>query len=296
MWQTATAFKLSWLIALLSFWVARAFSSTIINCIMHGDRQSCNCNPARPLVAGSGMTSRLEGSCKISGNLRAVTATQRVSQPPDVVYITHIIISQAYPIHVVGLNGCQGRDCCCCCCLLAYFSWVLSTTASTESGEVQLMLGPHHLKFWWGPSLLGLEGSTPMMMDSTPNVQIMFIQGRPSPLNLWNIRPILSLWEKHVTKSLGKTFPLHPPKFLMTFILVIDRIPGCKFPISWAPPFITSTWRGSGSGGRMWTGEGVKPMWTSTQKIKIRVNWRHPVFLSCKEVGIFLPEFLLWTE
>src|SRR6218665_2679829 len=29
---------------------------------------------------------------------------------------------------------------------------------------------------------------------------------------------------------------------------------------------------GSGSGGRMWMGEGSSPMWTSTQKIKIRVH------------------------
>ena len=38
-------------------------------------------------------------------------------------------------------------------------------------------------------------------------------------------------------------------------------------------PFMTSTWRGegSGSGGRMWTGES-SPMWTSTQKIKIGVH------------------------
>ena len=35
-------------------------------------------------------------------------------------------------------------------------------------------------------------------------------------------------------------------------------------------PFMTSTRRGSGSGGRMWTGgRGSSPMWTSTQKIKI---------------------------
>jgi len=58
----------------------------------------------------------------------------------------------------------------------------------------------------------------------------------------------------------------------MTFILVIDRIPGCKFPIR-GHPFMTSTRRGSGSGGRMWTGRGSSPMWTSTQKIKIRVHW-----------------------
>jgi len=41
--------------------------------------------------------------------------------------------------------------------------------------------------------------------------------------------------------------------------------------------------RGSGSGGCMWS----SPLWTSTQKIKIRVCWRHPVFFSCKEVGVF---------
>jgi len=39
-------------------------------------------------------------------------------------------------------------------------------------------------------------------------------------------------------------------------------------------------------------GEEPSPMWTSTQKIKIRVHWHHPVFFSCKEVGIFR----LWTE
>ena len=31
---------------------------------------------------------------------------------------------------------------------------------------------------------------------------------------------------------------------------------------------------------------GSSPMWMSTQKIKIRVHWRHPVFFSCKEVGV----------
>src|SRR6218665_3559038 len=37
-----------------------------------------------------------------------------------------------------------------------------------------------------------------------------------------------------------------------------------------------------------WTGEGwSSPMWTSTQKIKIRVHSRHTVFFSCKEVGVF---------
>src|SRR6218665_67833 len=61
--------------------------------------------------------------------------------------------------------------------------------------------------------------------------------------------------KKHVTESQGKPVPLHRPKFLMTFILVIDRIPGSKFPIV-GHPFMTSTRSGSGSGGRMWTGEG----------------------------------------
>src|SRR6218665_3201148 len=61
--------------------------------------------------------------------------------------------------------------------------------------------------------------------------------------------------EKHVKNSLGKKISFHSPKFLMTFILVIDRIPGCKFPIR-GHPFMTSTRMGSGSGGRMWTGEG----------------------------------------
>ena len=52
-------------------------------------------------------------------------------------------------------------------------------------------------------------------------------------------------------------------------------------------PFMTSTRRGSGSSERIWTGGGrVTPM--STQKIKIRVHWHHPVFFSCKEVGVFL--------
>jgi len=40
---------------------------------------------------------------------------------------------------------------------------------------------------------------------------------------------------------------------------------------------MTSTRRVSGSGGRMWT---------STQKIKIRVHGHHTVFSSCKEFGI----------
>src|SRR6218665_64559 len=34
-------------------------------------------------------------------------------------------------------------------------------------------------------------------------------------------------------------------------------------------------------------GRGSSPMWTSTQKIKIRAHRRHTVFFSCKEVGVF---------
>jgi len=34
-------------------------------------------------------------------------------------------------------------------------------------------------------------------------------------------------------------------------------------------------------------GIGYSPMWVSTQKIKIRVHWRHTVLFSCKEVCVF---------
>jgi len=59
----------------------------------------------------------------------------------------------------------------------------------------------------------------------------------------------------------------------------------------WGHPFMTSTRRGErevkaqvDACGR---GRGLSPMWTSTQKMKIRVHWRYPVFFSCKEVGVF---------
>ena len=54
-------------------------------------------------------------------------------------------------------------------------------------------------------------------------------------------------------------------------------------------PFMTSTRRGRGSGSGEPCGRGERgssPMWTSTQKIKIRVHWRHTVYFSCKEVGV----------
>jgi len=42
--------------------------------------------------------------------------------------------------------------------------------------------------------------------------------------------------------------------------------------------------------------DGSSPMWTSTQKIKIRVNWRRPVFFMQRIWHPLLPEFRLWTE
>ena len=54
-------------------------------------------------------------------------------------------------------------------------------------------------------------------------------------------------------------------------------------------PFMTSTRRG---GVRLrWTHAdrgGVSPIWTSTQKI--RAHSRHPVFFSCKDVGVVLEQ------
>src|SRR6218665_1353325 len=38
------------------------------------------------------------------------------------------------------------------------------------------------------------------------------------------------------------------------------------------------------------------PMQTSTQKIKIRVHWRHTVFFSCKEVGVFLNQNFVFGQ
>jgi len=42
-------------------------------------------------------------------------------------------------------------------------------------------------------------------------------------------------------------------------------------------------------------GRGISVMWTSTQKF--RAHWRHPVFFSCKEVGIFYQNFAFgWNK
>src|SRR6218665_257664 len=104
-----------------------------------------------------------------------------------------------------------------------------------------------------------------------------------------------SFRKKHVTESQGKPVPLHRPKFLMTFILVIDSIPGSKFPIR-GHPFMTSTRRGSGSGGRIWTGRGQAPCGRPHRKLKLEST---DVILSsfhAKKLVYFLPEFLLWTE
>jgi len=62
-------------------------------------------------------------------------------------------------------------------------------------------------------------------------------------------------------------------------------------------PFMTSIFHASGRGIRLkWIhsdGGGVSSMWTSKQKIRAH-HWHHPVFFSCKDVGVFEPEFRLW--
>src|SRR6218665_765663 len=83
-------------------------------------------------------------------------------------------------------------------------------------------------------------------------------------------------------KKSMKNFSSSSAKICDDLFLVIDRIPGCKFPIR-GHPFMTFTRRGSvhgGGSGSGWMhvdgcgrrGGGSSPMWTSTQKIKIRVH------------------------
>jgi len=48
---------------------------------------------------------------------------------------------------------------------------------------------------------------------------------------------------------------------------------------------------GGGGQAKVDGGRGSIPMWTSTQKSKIWVHWRHTVFFSCKEVGTFFTRF-----
>src|SRR6218665_3197225 len=120
-----------------------------------------------------------------------------------------------------------------------------------------------------------VQSSATSVMGSTPNVKIMLIQGRPSP-SAYEAFPLFQ--KKTCYKKSRKNFSSSSAKISDDLFLVIDRIPGCKFPIR-GHPFMTSTRRGvrprrgSGSGGRMWTeGRGSSPMWTSTQKIEIRVH------------------------
>ena len=61
----------------------------------------------------------------------------------------------------------------------------------------------------------------------------------------------------------------------MTFILVIDRIPGCKFSIK-GHPFLTSTQRGQ-----------VQVDACGRGQAYVDVHTENSVFFSCKEVGIF---------
>ena len=61
-------------------------------------------------------------------------------------------------------------------------------------------------------------------------------------------------------------------------------------------PFMTSTQRGeeSGSGRRMWTGEGgPAPCERPHKKLKLEST---DVILSSSHANSFLPEFRLWTE
>jgi len=61
-------------------------------------------------------------------------------------------------------------------------------------------------------------------------------------------------------------------------------------------PFMTSTRRGSGSGGRMWTGGGKPHVDLQTRKFKLEST---DVILSsshAKKLASFLPEFRLFAE
>jgi len=79
---------------------------------------------------------------------------------------------------------------------------------------------------------------------------------------------------------------------IISYHIILNYI--ALYCIVWGHPLMTSTRSGMGQAqvdacGR---GEGVCPMWTSTQKINIRVHWRHPLFFSCKEVGVFFTRIL----
>src|SRR6218665_2724489 len=64
-------------------------------------------------------------------------------------------------------------------------------------------------------------------------------------------------------------------------------------------PFITSTrrGRGSGSGGRVWTGGGgPAPCGRPHRKLKLESTDVILFFSHAKKLASFLPEFRLWTE
>ena len=62
-------------------------------------------------------------------------------------------------------------------------------------------------------------------------------------------------------------------------------------------PFMTSTRRGSGSGGRMWTGAGgPAPRGRPHRKLKLESTDVILSFSHAKKLASFLPEFRLWTE
>src|SRR6218665_1695193 len=101
-------------------------------------------------------------------------------------------------------------------------------------------------------------------------------------------------FSKTCYKQSRKSFSSSSAKIVDDLISVIDRIPGCKFPIR-GHPFMTSTRRGSGSGGRMCTGVwGQAPCGRPHRKLKLEST---DIILTSphekKFHGVFLPEFRL---
>ena len=99
--------------------------------------------------------------------------------------------------------------------------------------------------------------------------------------------------------SIRKMFTLHKNFSNVTFSQKVSLIFTsnvdfyARLPRKYAKKFHIGAihlWRPHEGGGLRWThvdgGRGSSPMWTSTQKIKIRVHWRHTLFFSCKEVGV----------
>src|SRR6218665_3862935 len=103
-----------------------------------------------------------------------------------------------------------------------------------------------------------------------------------------------------------KNFSSSSAKICDDLYLVIDRIPGCKFPIR-GHPFMTSTRRGSDHGGESGSGwmhvdgcgrrgGGQAPCGRPHRKLKL--EFTDVILSSCHEKKLvsFLPEFRLWTE